>query len=185
MTPLKPSTHLTPLAHLWHYNSALLLQAITMIERLQVQAAPNFVYAQAVGPHVRHIIEHYEALLRHLDTATSTSVDYDARERDMAVQSQPDVTKAKLRAVATRLDSLSHQAAWQLDTPLQTCLQTGAQGELQMMVPTSLGRELLFLSSHTVHHFALLGHYCKAAGVDLGHDFGKAPSTLAFERKAA
>jgi uncharacterized damage-inducible protein DinB len=178
-------TPLTPLANLWLYNSALLLQAIGMVERLQAQATPGFVYAQAVGPHVRHVIEHYEALLRHLGTAASASVDYDARERDMAVQSQPEVTKTKLRAIAAQLDYFSRQAALQLNTHVQTCLQTGTQGELQMTVPSSLGRELLFLSSHTVHHFALLGHYCKAAGVDLGHDFGKAPSTLAFERKAA
>jgi uncharacterized damage-inducible protein DinB len=178
-------TSAPPLAHLWHYNSALLLQAVDMVKRLQDQAAPTFVYAQAVGPHVRHIIEHYEALLRHLGTPTSASVDYDARERDIAVQSQAEITKAKLRAIVVELESFSQETTWQLDTPMQTCLQIGAQGELQMTVPSSLGRELLFLSSHTVHHFALLGHYCKAAGVDLGHDFGKAPSTLAFERQAA
>jgi uncharacterized damage-inducible protein DinB len=178
-------THPTPLVHLWHYNSALLSQAIDMVERLQVQAVAHFVYAQAVGPHVRHIIEHYEALLRHLDNPASVSVDYDTRERDMAVQSQPEITKAKLRSVIARLERFAQQPSWQLDTPLQTCLQTGAAGQLQLTVPSSLGRELLFVSSHTVHHFALLGHYCKAAGVDLGHDFGKAPSTLAFERKAA
>jgi hypothetical protein len=34
-----------------------------------------------------------------------------------------------------------------------------------------------------VHHFALMAHYCKLAGVDLGPDFGKAPATVAFERK--
>jgi uncharacterized damage-inducible protein DinB len=178
-------THPTPLVHLWHYNSTLLSQAIDMIERLQTHAAPSFVYAQAVGPHVRHIIEHYEALLRHLDNAHSNSVDYDARERDVAVQSQPEITQAKLRSVAARLERYAQHPKWQLDTPLQTCLQTGAAGQLQLTVPSSLGRELLFVSSHTVHHFALLGHYCKAAGLDLGHDFGKAPSTLAFERKAA
>lgn len=178
-------TPVSPIVHLWRYNSALLSQAIGMIEQLQALANSTFVYAQAVGPHVRHIIEHYEALLRHLDNNTSASVDYDTRERDMAVQSQPEATKAKLRTVAGQLEHLSSQAAWQLDTPLQTRLQTGAYGELQMTVASSLGRELLFLSSHTVHHFALLSHYCKAAGVDLGHDFGKAPSTLAFERKAA
>jgi hypothetical protein len=64
-------------------------------------------------------------------------------------------------------------------------LQAGNAGELTVTVETTLGRELMFLSSHTVHHFALVAQYSKAAGVDLGHDFGKAPATVAFERKAA
>jgi hypothetical protein len=48
---------------------------------------------------------------------------------------------------------------------------------------STLGRELLFVSSHTVHHFALVAHYCKTAGVDLGADFGKAPATMAHEHR--
>jgi hypothetical protein len=54
-----------------------------------------------------------------------------------------------------------------------------------VVVPTTLGRELLFLSSHTVHHFALVAQYCRAAGVEPEQDFGKAPATRAFERLAA
>jgi hypothetical protein len=69
--------------------------------------------------------------------------------------------------------------------PIQTCLKTGEAGDMELTVPSTLGRELLFLSSHTVHHFALLGNYCKAAGVEMGADFGKAPATVAFERHAA
>jgi hypothetical protein len=49
-------------------------------------------------------------------------------------------------------------------------------------VPTSLGRELLFLESHTVHHMALLADYVRGLGVVLDANFGKAPATIAFER---
>jgi hypothetical protein len=177
--------HPRPSDPLWHYNSALLIQATEMIERLQSGAASSFQYAQAVGPHVRHILEHYQALILHLDSPDSPSVDYDARDRDRVVQSQPEATKARLRAVGARLDALATQPGLVLEMPIQTCLKTGEAGDMELTVPSTLGRELLFLSSHTVHHFALLGHYCKAAGVEMGADFGKAPATVAFERHAA
>jgi uncharacterized damage-inducible protein DinB len=170
---------------LWQYNTVLLTQVIAMIEALQAGAGPTFQYAQAVGPHVRHILEHYQALIVHLESPESSSVDYDARDRDMLVQSQPEATKVRVRWVEARLGALSERPGLVLNTPLPTRLKTGETGDMELTVPSTLGRELLFLSSHTVHHFALLGHYCKAAGVEMNPDFGKAPATVAFERLAA
>ncbi|MBB3213636.1 hypothetical protein FHW67_002934 [Herbaspirillum sp. Sphag1AN] len=171
---------------LWAHNAGLIDAAILLIGRLQREAHPGFNYAQAVGPHLRHIIEHYTALLAALDSPSGL-VDYDARERDLALQSVPQVTLAKLTTLRTRFETLmhSHGPAASLATSLTTRLQTGPAGELSIMSNTSLGRELCFLSSHTVHHFAVLVHLCHAAGVELGHDFDKAPATLAHERQAA
>lgn len=167
---------------LWQYNRALLTQAMETVQRLQAQARPGFDYAQAVGPHLRHIIEHYQALLRALRPAARRCVDYDERERDLDVQSRSEATLQALRQLMAEMATQAQNPDWRLDLPLETRLRSGPAGEFEVVVPTTLGRELLFLSSHTVHHFALLGHYCKAAGVDLGPDFGKAPATVAFER---
>jgi uncharacterized damage-inducible protein DinB len=171
---------------LWTYNRNLLNQAERLVERLKVEAHPGFRYAQAIGPHLRHIIEHYTALLAAL-SSTDKVVDYDARDRDMRLQSEPDATVAKLRTLQGTFQRLAHTGGnWvDLGHALVTRLQAGHTGELTVTVDTTLGRELMFLSSHTVHHFALVAQYSKAAGVDLGHDFGKAPATVAFERKAA
>ncbi len=178
-----PSSAKSSVATLWHYNTVLLQQAIGMIELLLTQAHPDFVYGRAVGPHLRHIVEHYQALLNAL-AVPGASVDYDARERDPGMQSQPPMTLSALRHVMGELDIHAQDATLVLSTPLLTHLQTGVCGELEATVPTTLGRELLFLASHTVHHYALLGQYCRDAGVELGHDFGKAPSTIAFERSS-
>ena len=43
---------------------------------------------------------------------------------------------------------------------------------------SSASRELEFLLSHTVHHYALIGVICQLAGQTLPKDFGMAPSTL-------
>ena len=169
---------------LWHYNSVLLHQAVRMVERLRNEAKTGFVYAQAVGPHVRHVIEHYQALLAALALGAAC-VDYDARVRDLGVQTDPALTLEALRQLSTDIAALAQDPRLYLNTALTTRLQAGPSGELELQVHTTLGRELLFLSSHTVHHYALLGHYCRAAGVEMGHDFGTAPSTIAFEQAHA
>ncbi len=43
---------------------------------------------------------------------------------------------------------------------------------------SSLGRELQFLASHSVHHFAMIGGICRALEAPLPDDFGAAPSTI-------
>jgi hypothetical protein len=43
---------------------------------------------------------------------------------------------------------------------------------------SSLSRELQVLSSHTIHHFALIAVTLRAHGVQMDADFGMAPSTL-------
>jgi hypothetical protein len=48
--------------------------------------------------------------------------------------------------------------------------------------PSSVGRELLFLSSHTVHHWALVAALLRHQGIEPGVEFGVAPSTLDHRR---
>ena len=43
-----------------------------------------------------------------------------------------------------------------------------------------MSRELQVLSSHTIHHFALIGMTLRAHGVVLDEDFGVALSTLRY-----
>ena len=50
---------------------------------------------------------------------------------------------------------------------------------------TSVVRELQFLASHTVHHYAVIAAMLRPQGVEPGDDFGVAPSTLQYERENA
>lgn len=179
---MQPRTEGTSAASLWHYNATLLTQAIGMIERLQAETHPGFDYGRTVGPHVRHIIEHYQTLISALIVPVRC-VDYDARRRDLRMQTDPSVTLAALQRAIEQLRAYSTETGYGPATPLTTRLQTGLRGESEVTVPTTLGRELLFLASHTVHHYALIGHYCRAAGVEVGHEFGTAPATVAFQER--
>lgn len=179
---MQPSPQNTSAAALWQYNAALLAQAATMITRLGAEADAGFVYASAVGPHLRHIVEHYLALVNALKV-DDRCICYDARNRDLRIQTDPSATLSALQELHESFAALAQDQSLGLQTPLVTKLLAGARGEIELTVESTLGRELLFLSSHTVHHFAPLGQYCRSAGVELGHGFGKAPATMAFEQQ--
>ncbi len=163
------------------YNSELLKQMFCVIELSQPKIPAAMNYAQTVGPHLRHVIEHYCALfngLAHHDFC----VNYDVRERNLAIQSIPDITLSKIQELVSLFEILAAQKTLRSDQPLKTCFKSGLAGEQAFKVESSLARELLFLASHTVHHFAIIRLYCTDAGIKLRDDFGKAPSTIAFER---
>src|SRR5258708_40320826 len=46
---------------------------------------------------------------------------------------------------------------------------------------SSVGRELQALSSHTIHHFALIAITLRLQGFDVDPDFGMSPSTLRYQ----
>jgi uncharacterized damage-inducible protein DinB len=48
-----------------------------------------------------------------------------------------------------------------------------------------VGRELQFLASHTLHHYALIAALLRLQGVEPGEEFGVAPGTLEHRRRLA
>ena len=48
---------------------------------------------------------------------------------------------------------------------------------------SSVERELQFLRSHTVHHFALIAVILRLSGVEPDEQFGVAPSTLRYREE--
>jgi hypothetical protein len=177
--PQKPKV--TQLTHLWHYNCFLMMQTVTLIRRLQDETSSRFRYPQVAGPHIRHIIEHYQALSESMQ-GKSFSVAYDKRQRDLSLQGFPDLAAAKLQSLLAEFLSYNEQTQWRLNSPLCTTQRAGAKGEFEITVETTLGRELLSLASHTIHHHALLRQIALDVGIDMGEQFGKAPATLAHQR---
>jgi hypothetical protein len=49
-----------------------------------------------------------------------------------------------------------------------------------IFMQSSASRELQVLSSHTVHHFALIAMTLRMHGVEMDPGFGMAPSTLRY-----
>lgn len=76
------------------FNIAMLDQALKVIEAHA--AVPGSDYARHSGPHLRHVIEHYEAFTLHV---ANGSVDYDSRARDRAPERDAAVAKARILAI--------------------------------------------------------------------------------------
>ncbi len=156
------------------FNALLLEQALELAAAHVGPTRPR--YAGLVGSHLRHVIEHFEALLF---PAVTGSVDYDARPRNAALDASPNVARERLHALQAALKATS---ATSFAEPLQVLGQSGLEGESGFRVSSSLGRELAFVASHTVHHFALLANHCQQQGIPTPEGFGKAPATRAHER---
>ncbi|MGR2739500.1 DinB family protein [Billgrantia sp. Q4P2] len=131
---------------------------------------------QSLGKHVRHILDHYDALLA---GAGVGSIDYENRQRDERLEAEPVAAVARVVEISAALPRLHahHSTTQQMRYPVD-----GACSSLTLS--TSLARELAFMTSHTVHHMALLGFMAEQLGVALPDDFGVHPSTLRFWRRS-
>lgn len=158
------------------YNVDVLDQALRVLDAHAAQ--PDSDYTSHSGPHLRHVIEHYEAFTQHV---ASYSVDYDTRARDRAPERDPAMARARIAAIQQQLATLDTLL---LTEPIAVHQRGGLGGEENFVSFSSLARELLFLASHAVHHYALIQLHCKAQGICLGDDFGKAPATVRHARQS-
>jgi hypothetical protein len=165
-----------PLERLLGFNQQVLDQALAVVGGHAAPGAPPF--AEPVGAHVRHVVEHYEALVRGLPLGV---VDYDGRPRDRQLEASPGLAQDRLLGLRQVLGQWTTDM---LDRPVQVLGQGGVTGDFDFSVASSVGRELAFLASHAVHHFALLAAHLQRHGLAVPAHFGKAPGTVANELAA-
>lgn len=158
------------------FNRQVLLQALGLVDAHRT--TPGAVYAGPVGAHLRHLIEHHEALLSALAGAV---VDYDGRPRDRQLEVDPTLAARRLQMLLRQLAGVAKR----LDPVLWVRGQCGLDGTAGFTVRSSLGRELAFVASHAIHHFALLLPHVRRQGLPLPADFGLAPATVAHQRFTA
>jgi hypothetical protein len=130
-----------------------------------------------VGVHFRHVFDHYHAFLSGL---ASDEIDYDSRHRQAPVEHDRQLAIATALGYVTDLGRLPIDLG---DRPIRITMRSVASHAAEAdWSQSSLKRELQFLVSHTVHHYALIKELLRRAGFDTGDDFGVAPSTIAALR---
>ena len=154
-------------------NRHAVSQLADVIAGLSPQAYQQRFGAQGqhtTGKHSRHIIDHYEAFLRGVDH--SGRINYEHRDRDEVLETDPQAATRHLNDLCAALEQILpvHE-----QTPLELDHWTGME---TVVNPTSVGRELIFLSSHTVHHTAIIGLLLEQMNVVPPREFGVNPSTL-------
>jgi hypothetical protein len=125
-----------------------------------------------VGPHFRHVLEHYSCFLAGLPRRR---IDYDGRAREEAIETRRPAALDRIRELVEGVRTL---AAADLDAAAEIRLECGLGAEAEQWSRSTLRRELQFLLSHTIHHYALIGLLLERRGIEVGPDFGVAPSTL-------
>jgi hypothetical protein len=161
-----------PLAHALAFNESVLRQARDLVGACEPSA-----FRERVGPHLRHVLEHYDEFLTGLATHV---IDYDARVRDLELERDPAKAAARIDAIVTRLGEVRD-----IPETIAVSQQGGLSGDERFIVMSSPLRELLFVAGHAIHHFAILKPALTAAGVPVPPDFGKAPGTVQYERTFA
>lgn len=125
-----------------------------------------------VGQHVRHCLDHFATLAIGLPAG---EIDYDARRRETAIEAEPDraveVAQALSATLAETLDGLDLGSEVRVRT---ACGRTGTVAWQR----SSVGREIQFVVSHTVHHLAMIAASCRHRGIPVCDELGVAPSTL-------
>lgn len=170
-------TSLTPLVE---SNLALLEQARGLVARLSdasYAVQRDRGRAGGVGAHLRHVLDHFESFLSGLPEGR---VDYDARARDPRVESERSAALASLQRCTGRLARIS---ADEPEGGVRVAVDCGGDLADRRWGPSSVARELQFLASHTIHHFALIAVDLRSRGLEPGPNFGVAPSTLRWEAK--
>lgn len=169
-----------------HQNIHFLAQALDLVERIGPLYAEPGPHGQAsTGAHMRHVLDCYHCFLRGLESGGLEGpccVDYDARDRDPRVETDGEYASGVIRHL---IESLERLTADDLDRSLKVQVDAAAWDQNEDLWSTSsVARELQFLLSHTVHHFALMALILRAQGMDPGAEFGVAPSTLEHRRTA-
>lgn len=162
-------------------NLALIEQGVRLLATLPqdvfVAHTPATLGA-SIGGHLRHNIDHYTCFVRGIP---SGRIDYDARERAAELESNPKVASAALKHAAAEFVEIPEAA---LDREVEVRMDTG-EGDERPWTHSSVRRELQFLLSHTVHHYALIAMICRQYGIEVEEHFGVAPSTVKYRRRMA
>lgn len=133
-----------------------------------------------VGGHVRHCLDHARAVIDGRHAEAVGVVDYDHRQRGTAIETRPAAAASELAALIRAVDALADVEA---DEPIRVAVMPTRSGTA-VTLESSLGRELAFVLSHTVHHNATVRGMAIALGVPVPATLGYAPATLAHQDQA-
>ena len=160
-------------------NIKVLRQAVALLAGMEddtLARTSALAPGGSIGKHLRHCLDFYECFLRGLPGGR---VDYTHRDRDEEVETRRSVAFQRLTEIIRRLEALetgTHRTLLVREEEAPGGGEGGWSG-------STVQRELQFLLSHTIHHFALVGMFLRSFGLEPEEEFGLAPSTLRHLRE--
>jgi uncharacterized damage-inducible protein DinB len=179
-------------------NIAALKEGLALLNRLSDEsycADCQPAFRSTIGAHYRHLLEHY---LCFLECARQGTVCYDSRARDAHLECKRQHAIETTTSIIQRLQELNEGNGSVTSGPREVpeAVSSGddthanevfTQGLLindqqsPQSVATTIQRELLFLQSHSVHHYAMVAAMCRILGIAVAENFGVAIATQVFE----
>lgn len=131
----------------------------------------------SIGAHLRHINDLYFALM--VREQRQGLVDYDHRRRGANVETCLSTGIEELNQIKTWLLNLTES---ELLSTVKIQSETSIYQQVVCQMDSSLQRELLFVASHAIHHFAVMRVTAIACGIETEHIFSYAPATASYLR---
>ncbi|WP_257280188.1 MULTISPECIES: DinB family protein [unclassified Endozoicomonas] len=133
------------------------------------------LFQSTIGQHLRHVLDLYEAVR----SSSDELVDYDIRRRGLLLEHEKNAGLAELKDLLQWLQALKAE-----DLALEVVMKTEVllSASSSVRLKSTLGRELIFASSHLIHHLAMMATIAKVAGNRIDPSVGMAPATSTFNR---
>lgn len=149
---------------------------LTEIDEESYTAKLPAAFNASIGGHYRHCLDHFRSLF---EASSTGDLNYDHRERDTLIEKDRFAALNATRELRANLQLLStHCLSRELNVTCKTSYSTaGSQS-----APSTIGREIMYVVAHAVHHFALIGIMGGLMGLKMPDGFGIAPSTLKYQQ---
>ena len=160
-----------------HDNIRALQQGINLISDISpvlYTYTDSKRFPSSIGSHIRHNVDHYKSLLQGYPKG---NIDYDYRSRDKKIEVESSEAIVIMEQI---IESIRDWDSTILAQPVNVKMDCGST-EVHPWSASTIYRELQFLLSHTIHHYALIGIICKLQGYEAPKEFGVAPSTLKYQ----
>ena len=132
--------------------------------------------SSSVGAHIRHILDRYQSFFTDIPEGV---INYNFRKQDKSIESNLEAANFALSSLSRRIEALD--LAENLGRAVTVC-ESLHHERPSMSIPSTVDRELMELVNHSIHHLAIIALLVKPFGFTVGSDFGKAPSTIVYER---
>ncbi|MBL8763421.1 MAG: hypothetical protein JNM07_04040 [Phycisphaerae bacterium] len=173
-------------------------ELVSRLTQEQYAAPCARMYGASVGKHVRHVLDHFRAVIRAApapgrlgagarqhgrEEAPCEEIEYDNRTRAVPEETDRGVALRAITEVRAALDAL-RGAVGMDEREVRVRVLLSDNGE-EGVFRSTLGRELAFASHHALHHHAMIGVIANELGQPPADGFGMAPSTLRHARELA
>jgi len=144
---------------------------ISVLSPEAYRARPLPDISGSIGEHVRHCLDHVNALV---SADRSSDLSYDRRDRGTAVETDPaaalrSIQLLRIKIAVGRWSACAHE-------PIFVSSTISRDGDVVTGMST-IAREMTFVLNHTIHHQATIGLLASLQGCGVPDGFGVAHST--------